>query len=315
MRTNYYPNRQLEPLTAAAATVLAGGAQLAGTGINALSQGSMNRKTRQWNEKQYALQRQHSLQDWTMQNEYNSPAAQMQRLKMAGLNPNLVYGKGADNVSGAVRSSDAPSWNPQAPKFDLGAAAQSGLSAYYDAQIKDQTLDNLKQQNTVLVNDAALKAAQTSHYLQGVEGSKFDLGLKSELRSISLQAAAENLRKTQTDIDISISANERAAMQSAQSLETAVETILSMREQRAKTIVEKEQIRAQINNLKKDSELKQLDINLKRIGIQPGDNMFIRTAAQYLNSSQAGPRAKRGQATWGANKTQWFTDLYTKFSK
>ena len=284
MRTNYYPNRQLEPLTAAAATALVGGAQLAGTGINALAQGSMNRKTRQWNEKQYALQRQHSLQDWTMQNEYNSPAAQMQRLKMAGLNPNLVYGKGADNISGTVRSADAGSWNPQAPKFELGAAAQSGLSAYYDTQMRQAQIDNLKTQNTAIANEAILKAAQTEATMQGTATSKFDLGLKSELRQVSLQAATENLRKLTTDIDISVRGDERAAAQNAVSVSEAAERILSLREQRAKTIVEKEQIRAQINNLKNDSELKQLDINLKKMGLQPGDPMILRAAAQKIDS-------------------------------
>jgi hypothetical protein len=273
-----------DPITVAA---IAGGAQLAGQGINALTQGNLNKKTRQYNQQMYNQQRQHSLQDWTMQNEYNSPAAQMQRLKMAGLNPNLVYGKGADNVSGTVRSADAGSWNPQAPKFELGAAAQSGLSAYYNTQLQQAQIDNLKTQNTVLTNEAALKAAQIASTLQGTESSAFDLGLKSELRQTSLQAATANLRKTETDIDISLSANERAAAQSAQSLTTAVENILSMREQRAKTIVEKEQIRTQINNLKKDSELKQLDINLKRIGVQPGDNIIIRAAGQFLNSGKA----------------------------
>lgn len=270
-----------DPITVAA---IAGGAQLAGTGINALSQGSMNRKTRQWNEKQYALQRQHSLQDWTMQNEYNSPAAQMQRLKMAGLNPNLVYGKGADNVSGAVRSSDAPSWNPQAPKFDLGAVAQSGLSAYYDTQMRQAQIDNLKTQNTAIANEAILKAAQTEATMQGTATSKFDLGLKSELRQVSLQAATENLRKLTNEIDISVRADERAAAQNAVSVSEAAERILSLREQRAKTIVEKEQIRAQINNLKNDSELKQLDINLKKMGLQPGDPMILRAAAQKIDS-------------------------------
>lgn len=270
-----------DPITVAA---IAGGAQLAGTGISALSQGSMNRKTRQWNEKQYALQRQHSLQDWTMQNEYNSPAAQMQRLKMAGLNPNLVYGKGADNVSGAVRSSDAPSWNPQAPKFDLGAVAQSGLSAYYDTQMRQAQIDNLKTQNTAIANEAILKAAQTEATMQGTATSKFDLGLKSELRQVSLQAATENLRKLTNEIDISVRADERAAAQNAVSVSEAAERILSLREQRAKTIVEKEQIRAQINNLKNDSELKQLDINLKKMGLQPGDPMILRAAAQKIDS-------------------------------
>lgn len=270
-----------DPITVAA---IAGGAQLAGQGINALTQGNLNKKTRQYNQQMYNLQRQHSLQDWTMQNEYNSPAAQMQRLKMAGLNPNLVYGKGADNVSGTVRSADAGSWNPQAPKFELGAAAQTGLSAYYDTQMKQAQIDNLKTQNTAIANEAILKAAQTEATMQGTATSKFDLGLKSELRQVSLQAATENLRKLTTDIDISVRADERAAAQNAVSVSEAAERILSLREQRAKTIVEKEQIRAQINNLKNDSELKQLDINLKKMGLQPGDPMILRAAAQKIDS-------------------------------
>lgn len=286
-----------DPITVAA---IAGGAQLAGQGINALTQGNLNKKTRQYNQQMYNLQRQHSLQDWTMQNEYNSPAAQMQRLKMAGLNPNLVYGKGADNVSGTVRSADAGSWNPQAPKFELGAAAQSGLSAYYDTQMRQAQIDNLKTQNTAIANEAILKAAQTEATMQGTATSKFDLGLKSELRQISLQAATENLRKLTTDIDISVRADERAAAQNAVSVSEAAERILSLREQRAKTIVEKEQIRAQINNLKNDSELKQLDINLKKMGLQPGDPMILRAAAQKIDSLKE-------LGTKGLNKIKsWF---------
>lgn len=44
------------------------------------------------------------LEMWQRQNEYNSPSAQMQRLKDAGLNPHLVYGSGsvAGNTSGQM---------------------------------------------------------------------------------------------------------------------------------------------------------------------------------------------------------------------
>lgn len=48
-------------------------------------------------EKQLAEQQnQYNLDMWRMQNEYNSPAAQMQRFKEAGLNPNLIYGQGSN---------------------------------------------------------------------------------------------------------------------------------------------------------------------------------------------------------------------------
>lgn len=47
------------------------------------------------------------LQMWNLQNEYNSPAAQMQRLREAGLNPALVYGNG--NALTPASSMNAPS--------------------------------------------------------------------------------------------------------------------------------------------------------------------------------------------------------------
>lgn len=270
----------MEPVTAGLITA---GVSALGQGATAYAQGKMNRKTREWNEKMYNLQRQHSLADWTMQNEYNSPQAQMQRLKMAGLNPNLVYGKGADNVAGSVRSADSKSWNPQSPNLNFGESAATGLNAYLNTELRQAQIDNLKTQNTAIANEAILKAAQTESTLQSTSMSKFDLGLKSELRQISLQAATENLRKLTTDIDISLQSNDRAAAQNASSLKEAVERILTSRESRAKTIVEKEQIRNQINLMKKDGELKDLDLNLKRIGVQPGDNIILRAAGQYLN--------------------------------
>jgi hypothetical protein len=209
----------------------------------------------------------------------------MERLKMAGLNPNMVYGKGTiDNQTGVVRNTDVKSWNPETPNFNIGSIAQQGLAAYYDVQLKQAQIDNLKAQNTSITNDAILKAAQTASTIQGTEVSKFDLGLKSELRQTSLQAAQESLRKLTTDIDISLSANDRAAALNASNISEAAERILSSREQRAKTIVEKQQIRQQIDNLKQDNQLKELDINLKQLGIQPGDNIIFRAAGQYLKT-------------------------------
>ena len=43
------------------APALIAGSQLLGQGINALSQSGMNKKTREWNERMYGMQRQHAL--------------------------------------------------------------------------------------------------------------------------------------------------------------------------------------------------------------------------------------------------------------
>lgn len=56
------------------------------------------------------LQNQYSRQNWALENAYNTPKAQMERLRSAGLNPNLIYGNGASGLqSGSVSSPTAPS--------------------------------------------------------------------------------------------------------------------------------------------------------------------------------------------------------------
>jgi len=142
MKTNYYPNRQLEPISATAAIIA--GAGTAGQGINAFAQGKMNRKTRQWNEKMYARQREDALADWARTNEYNTPLQQMARLKQAGLNPNLVYDKGADNTSAMVRGTEAKSWDPKAPAFDLGQIANQYLGSQQRTQSMELTQEEIE---------------------------------------------------------------------------------------------------------------------------------------------------------------------------
>lgn len=53
----------------------------------------------------------YNLQLWQLQNEYNTPAAQMKRYQDAGLNPNLIYGQ--SNEASAPASASAPQFRPQ----------------------------------------------------------------------------------------------------------------------------------------------------------------------------------------------------------
>lgn len=76
-----------------AAGLLSGGGALGGSILNNLQNRRLANNAQNF-----------ELEMWNRSNEYNSPAAQMARLKSAGLNPNLVYGTGT--VSG--NSSSAP---------------------------------------------------------------------------------------------------------------------------------------------------------------------------------------------------------------
>lgn len=266
----------------------AAGGNLLDNALNMAFTGAQNKKSRKWSEKMYGKQRADALADWNMQNEYNSPSAQMSRLKAAGLNPNLVYGNGADaQSSGTVRSSGVPGAEFRAPQFHVGEA----LSSYFDTKIKQAQYDNLKTQNTVAEQDALLKAAQVIQTTAATGKTKadtasveFDTMLKNQIKEISVQAAQAGLNKTLADTQFTLDSNERAAAQNSSSLREAAERILRSRAERSKIPDERREIQARIEALKRDVDLKNLDINLKEKGIQPHDNIFLRMLGQLLDN-------------------------------
>jgi len=116
----------MEPISAA----IAGSASLVGQGLNALFQGKMNKRAERFSREIYSKQRADSLSDWHMNNAYNDPSAQMSRLSNAGLNPNLVYGNGADAQSGgAPKPVTSHQPNFKAPNVDMSSVVQTALTA------------------------------------------------------------------------------------------------------------------------------------------------------------------------------------------
>lgn len=252
-----------------------------------------------------------ALEDWKMQNEYNSPAAQMKRLKQAGLNPHLVYGNGADATSGPVRSSDGPSWDPEPVRFDLGGAARQGLDAFYDVQVRQAQANNLNQQNEVLKMETALRAAQihqtiasTNSLEQGTKSSAFDLSQRQRLADISAQAAEASLQQTLANTKYTLDNNERAWVMQASNLKEAVVRMANITQQTSESKAREKNTReqtetefyrrnyiayqqmeqeARIKGINLDNEIKQLDKQLKENGIQPGDPIYFRMLTQFLN--------------------------------
>lgn len=82
-------------------------------------------------------------QHWNAQNEYNSPAAQMQRFRDAGLNPNLIYGQ--SNLAGSVSPASG------------GVSVDSPLSNVYTReQMRNMRAqnDNMHAQNVLTKEQA-----------------------------------------------------------------------------------------------------------------------------------------------------------------
>lgn len=142
-------------------------------------------------ESELAYQR--SVEDWHRQNAYNSPEAQMQRLKDAGLNPHLIYGTGSASTGNATQqpiyhASGAPDYQAvQAPRTAVGSIADSlpvvaQVSNWLlDMEAKRVAIDSQRQ-------DMAHNAARypTIESILGIEADSkaMDLGYQSEFRQL-----------------------------------------------------------------------------------------------------------------------------------
>jgi hypothetical protein len=134
---------------ATAAKAAAGGSKFLnyipaiGQGANIASTLITNRQQAKTNLDLYNRQRIDALADWNRQNEYNSPAAQMQRYKDAGLSPHLIYGQ--QNTAPAIRSTEAKAPNFMAPSLDTNALLMSAQ------------LDNIKANTLKTLTEAGIK--------------------------------------------------------------------------------------------------------------------------------------------------------------
>ena len=162
-------------------------------------------------------QYQANLEQWNRENEYNSPAAQMQRYMDAGLNPNLIYGQ--QNLSAGspqasvtqLQSGKLVNTRAQRALAKLnvisGAAQQimSMLEGYQTLQQKSAQTDMIKA-NTRLIWENAENASRRGTILD-YEGrqamantfmKQFDWKTQEERYSLwtnKTQQAIDNMRK------------------------------------------------------------------------------------------------------------------------
>ena len=140
------------------------------------------------NEKAYAR----SVEMWNMQNQYNSPTAQMSRLRQAGLNPNLVYGSG---VTGNNAGS-APQYQPakiqratMEPYRGWNLGLSDAASMYMAMRQNKAQVENMEAQNKLIKEQARTEGIRQGNIAMSTARSGFDLNLARELRNVSIDRA------------------------------------------------------------------------------------------------------------------------------
>lgn len=265
-----------------------------------------NYKSRKFSEKMYQRQYDDALAFWDKQNEYNTPANQMQRFKDAGLNPNLVYGQGNSGPAGAIPVPDVQSVNFREPRVEgNGNAAMSALLAQADLRIKAAQADNLEVQNQVIRQDAIVRG------LQG-ERLQFDLGFDRDLRETSADYKREQLRGLTNSIDLAINRDAREAVRLSSNVKEAAERMLTMQQNRQHSRIDIQQMQHRIQLMEKEGITRDIENNLRRMNINPNDPMWSRIVGQFLSDTLGSGRPSdvisKGMNSTGVNLWQFLID-------
>lgn len=262
-------------------TMGAPAAGLIGGLINSASSLWANKQDKKYADKAYAREKADNIEFFNMQNEYNSPQAQMQRLQDAGLNPNLIYGKNAGGAAGSAQAGSLKTPDTQPVKHrspELGNGIQN-LSMYYDFEIKQAQADNLKAQKNVIDEEALHKS------LQNIDLETIIAERRREHSSnlkYSADARELDAKKKQADIDFTIHQDTRNDIATSNNLAESVERVLASTLKRAGEYEKQKQIPHILKNIKTQNLIQKEQLKLLEAGMNPSDPAWQRKTLQLV---------------------------------
>ena len=186
--------------------ILGAATSIGGSIINSISANKMQQ--RQFEQQKQLYQQQFADQQAMIQqmNEYNSPKAQVERLKEAGLNPNLMYSNGADT---GLQSEVA---NPQVPDAPLmqgtGSIIAGGVQKGLDTAMSIAQLHVLEAQARKMNSEATGQDIENRYtplqFEQQLKKGQVDIQYTMHMIDKTIQDMAESnsrIRLNSTQID------------------------------------------------------------------------------------------------------------------
>lgn len=278
--------------------------------FNTVEQVIQNRKDRKFQQHMYDQQRSDALTDAA----YNSPTQQMRRLSEAGLNPNLVYGKGADGVVAQIRGSSPGGGNQPAPQVDSTVGTRLLMTMLNAENTRVQT-DNLYAQKAVIEALAAKYRTETDVSKFGLQRDRAFFPAQLSALDLENRLKDVNIQKVQADTQFTLDSNERAQVMNAANVKKTLEEILNLRSQRLSMAVQREvdktkksEMLAQIDNIKSmtsgqryDNVVKAFLADMASSGINPHDPAYIRNIQWMINQILSGAPIDQIQFDKNAN--------------
>lgn len=139
--------------------VVQGASNLGGSIFNAIFQKKENQRNRDFAQQQAQQSRQWQIEQWNMENAYNSPAAQIQRYIDAGLNPNLIYGQLGNGLNSAPSVPQGEAVHGRAPFINT----QMSLASTLQGKLLDAQIERMQTQNE---NDTKFTDAQINRFAE-----------------------------------------------------------------------------------------------------------------------------------------------------
>lgn len=254
------------------AAVIGAGAALGGGILDNVFRRKGQKDANKENRRLAKDQRNFSIDMWNRENAYNDPAAQMARLKNAGLNPNLIYGSGAAGAAG--NAGDVKGYDrAEAKNVNEGFNVFSNL--YQFQNLAAQT-DNLKAQADVNKQMAVKAAYDTLNVATDIRKKDFDYGVAEELRDTNVQAARANADQALAEARRS-AADANVAEYTQDSRIVEAQAKVDKLGQEIKNLVSSKQaVDLDVIKRKLENRMKEIELEMNERGVRSSDNIIFR---------------------------------------
>lgn len=283
---------------------IAAGLNLLGGVAGIAGQAIQNRENRKLAEYSYKK----DLEQWNRTNLYNSPTSQMQRLRSAGLNPNLVYGNGSiGNTSGG-----SPTY--QTPDYKLDTARimpdpMEKLGQYQTLKLGQAQTNNVLAEMANKNQDTANKQIINSILETEAKAKGIDLNIKDATQENKIAESGIKLEKTKQELRALGISTDLAEILSPYQSEAAALGIQKTKAETANIVAQKlktkaetksistaneyqvENIKAQLHQLRNQSFataqegfFKMYENQLRKQGITSSDNVVVRQIVKMIQS-------------------------------
>lgn len=272
----------------------------------------MTRETNQANRDLAEYAYSQNLAQWNRENEFNSPQAQLDRLRSAGLNPNLIY----NNSSAGVVSAGSPQYNPpemraahiEAAKLNLEGFARSIANIASQTELNTAKAEKLRAETAGTLAKTSKTVTETE-FLQKSIADRLEIVKQDLSQAIANSSFAtarsvlESNKQVMSDAQLEAindhwgSVTDRF-LDIIKTEDRQRELGIDLNEQKYEVLKKHVELANKDMLLKDDVHaMNQFEIGLNKIGLTRSDDVYWRLLYQF--------------GSWWLNNAGEFGDMFT----